>query len=230
MDVGSDAHRGAGLSLEVRLGVVGPLHWKAGDGNRAIDLHGSPGFGGIKQTFKTVEGRRYRVSFLMAGSPGSGSTVNTVEPADKGRPARRKSSASTTKARRPKTWGGRPRTWELCRGRWRNDAGNPHARRRGRRRRPAARCNVRVALSRCQRRSPRDSSNLASVVGSGPADRRPRIKQVTNEAGSGQPGPRSPASDESSERSSTMCCPGGSRRRSRRRRRRGCPSPRASTA
>src|SRR5438045_4150012 len=29
-------------------------YWKAAHGNRSIDLHGSPGFGGIQQTFKTT--------------------------------------------------------------------------------------------------------------------------------------------------------------------------------
>jgi choice-of-anchor C domain-containing protein len=53
-------------------------HWVSGDGNRSLDLHGSPGFGGVKQTFKTVEGKRYRVSFLLAGAPGSKSSVNIV--------------------------------------------------------------------------------------------------------------------------------------------------------
>jgi choice-of-anchor C domain-containing protein len=77
VDVESDAIKGW-IVTRGQIDVVGPLHWKAGDGNQSIDLHGSPGFGGIKQTFKTVEGRRYRVSFLMAGSPGSGSTVNTL--------------------------------------------------------------------------------------------------------------------------------------------------------
>jgi choice-of-anchor C domain-containing protein len=45
-------------------------HWTSGDGKRRVDLHGSPGFGGVQQTFKTTEGNRYRVTFLMAGSPG----------------------------------------------------------------------------------------------------------------------------------------------------------------
>src|SRR5262245_37683734 len=39
-------------------------HWTAGEGKRSLDLHGSPGFGGVKQTFRTVQGQRYRVTFL----------------------------------------------------------------------------------------------------------------------------------------------------------------------
>ncbi len=45
-------------------------HWKAAHGKRSLDLHGSPGFGGVKQTIKTEKGSTYRVTFEMAGTPG----------------------------------------------------------------------------------------------------------------------------------------------------------------
>ena len=45
-------------------------HWKASDGKRSLDLHGSPGYGGVKQTIKTEKGRTYRVTFDMASTPG----------------------------------------------------------------------------------------------------------------------------------------------------------------
>ncbi len=41
----------------------------ASDGANAIDLHGSPGHGGIEQTFQTVKGHRYRVTFALTVSP-----------------------------------------------------------------------------------------------------------------------------------------------------------------
>ena len=44
-------------------------YWKAAHGNRSIDLHGSPGFGGIQQTFKTTPGKSYTVTFSLAGNP-----------------------------------------------------------------------------------------------------------------------------------------------------------------
>jgi len=44
--------------------------WKAADGKRSLDLHGSPGFGGVKQSFATRAGQRYRVTFSMSGNPG----------------------------------------------------------------------------------------------------------------------------------------------------------------
>ena len=44
--------------------------WKAADGKRSIDLHGSPGYGGIKQAFATKKGQKYRVTFSLSGTPG----------------------------------------------------------------------------------------------------------------------------------------------------------------
>lgn len=46
--------------------------WKAADGKRSLDLHGSPGLGGVKQTVPTRAGRKYRVTFQMSGNPGAG--------------------------------------------------------------------------------------------------------------------------------------------------------------
>jgi choice-of-anchor C domain-containing protein len=43
--------------------------WPAAEGQRSLDLHGSPGLGGIKQTFATTPGTRYKVTFSMAGNP-----------------------------------------------------------------------------------------------------------------------------------------------------------------
>ena len=53
-------------------------HWKAADGKRSLDLHGSPGFGGVKQTIKTEKGRMYRVAFMMAGNPGVATKLMTL--------------------------------------------------------------------------------------------------------------------------------------------------------
>lgn len=43
---------------------------KAAHGKRALDLHGSPGLGGIEQAFATKAGKRYKVTFSMSGNPG----------------------------------------------------------------------------------------------------------------------------------------------------------------
>ena len=44
-------------------------NWKAPDGKRSLDLHGSPGYGGVKQTLATKAGKKYRVTFQMTGNP-----------------------------------------------------------------------------------------------------------------------------------------------------------------
>jgi choice-of-anchor C domain-containing protein len=44
-------------------------YWPAADGKRSLDLHGSPGLGGVKQTIATKKGQRYRVTFSFAGNP-----------------------------------------------------------------------------------------------------------------------------------------------------------------
>src|SRR5262245_18325663 len=44
-------------------------YWPAADGKRSLDLNGSPGFGGVSQAFKTEKGRKYKVTFAMAGNP-----------------------------------------------------------------------------------------------------------------------------------------------------------------
>src|SRR4051812_32592073 len=44
--------------------------WKAAHGKRALDLHGSPGFGGVEQTIATKPGKKYKVTFKMSGNPG----------------------------------------------------------------------------------------------------------------------------------------------------------------
>lgn len=44
-------------------------YWPGAQGNRSIDLHGSPGFGGIQQTIATKPGRSYTVTFSLAGNP-----------------------------------------------------------------------------------------------------------------------------------------------------------------
>lgn len=81
-------------------------YWQHGQGNRSLDLHGSPGFGGIKQTFATKPGRRYKVTFALAGNP-EGSVAKKklgVEAA-----GTTGNSSSTPPGKRPRTWAGRRR-------------------------------------------------------------------------------------------------------------------------
>jgi choice-of-anchor C domain-containing protein len=46
-------------------------YWQAAEGKRSLDMNGLVK-GGIAQTFKTVKGRRYRVTFSLAGNPDLG--------------------------------------------------------------------------------------------------------------------------------------------------------------
>jgi choice-of-anchor C domain-containing protein len=48
--------------------IVG-THFASPDGVRHLDLDGTPGYGGVEQTFTTMPGQRYRVTFDLAGNP-----------------------------------------------------------------------------------------------------------------------------------------------------------------
>lgn len=52
-------------------------YWQAADGNHSLDLSGGDA-GGIAQTFDTVPGRTYRVSFQLAGNPSAGTKTVRV--------------------------------------------------------------------------------------------------------------------------------------------------------
>jgi choice-of-anchor C domain-containing protein len=55
--------------------------YAAADGKACLDLHGSPGYGGVEQTFATVKGNKYRVTFSLAATPGFGPQQVGVEAA-----------------------------------------------------------------------------------------------------------------------------------------------------
>ena len=55
--------------IKGQLSYIGTTYWQHADGKRSLDMHGGPGFGGIKQKFKTKKGQKYRVTFSMAGNP-----------------------------------------------------------------------------------------------------------------------------------------------------------------
>ena len=78
-------------------------YWKAAQGKRSIDLHGSPGFGGIQQTFKTKPGKRYTVTFSLAGNPDGSVPNKTMGVAAAGQKAEFKFDA-TGKTRQDPGW------------------------------------------------------------------------------------------------------------------------------
>jgi len=53
-------------------------YWPAAQGNRSLDLHGSPGLGGVKQSFETRPGRTYVVSFSLAANPDGAEKKKTI--------------------------------------------------------------------------------------------------------------------------------------------------------
>jgi choice-of-anchor C domain-containing protein len=55
---------------EGNIDVVDSSYWKAADGKRSLDMNGGTA-GAISQTFKTKKGKKYRVRFALAGSPGN---------------------------------------------------------------------------------------------------------------------------------------------------------------
>jgi choice-of-anchor C domain-containing protein len=55
------------------------LRWQAAEGTRSIDLAGSPGMGGMAQTFATTAGFKYTVTFAMAGNYSGAPTIKTMQ-------------------------------------------------------------------------------------------------------------------------------------------------------
>ena len=53
-------------------------YWQAAQGSRSLDLIGDQFVGGIQQTFDTIPGATYSVSFEMAGNPDGGPTIRPL--------------------------------------------------------------------------------------------------------------------------------------------------------
>ena len=83
LDKGSTKMKG----WKVTRGQIDRLstNWQPSDGKWSLDLHGSPGYGGVAQTFKTKKGKKYKVTFSLAGNPGGTVAKKTlvVRAADK---------------------------------------------------------------------------------------------------------------------------------------------------
>lgn len=52
--------------------------WSSAEGSRSLDLDGSPGSGGVAQTFATQPNRDYTVSFFLAGNGGTTPVIKTI--------------------------------------------------------------------------------------------------------------------------------------------------------
>ena len=53
-------------------------YWQAAQGSRSLDLIGDQFVGGVQQTFDTIPGATYSVSFEMAGNPAGGPTIRPL--------------------------------------------------------------------------------------------------------------------------------------------------------
>jgi choice-of-anchor C domain-containing protein len=84
-------------------------YWQAARGKRSIDLHGSPGNGGISQTIKTRPGRTYKVTFRLAGNPG-GARVKVIGVSAAGK---KTSFAFDTAGKTLEKMGWVKKTWEF---------------------------------------------------------------------------------------------------------------------
>jgi choice-of-anchor C domain-containing protein len=78
-DKGSDAIKGWKVTRG-QIDIVGTF-WVAAHGSRSVDLHGSPGYGGIEQTFKTKKGTKYKVELQLAATPEAGDRGIWIEAA-----------------------------------------------------------------------------------------------------------------------------------------------------
>jgi choice-of-anchor C domain-containing protein len=70
LDKGSEEIKGWKVTRG-QIDIVGTF-WVAAHGSRSVDLHGSPGYGGVEQTFKTKKGSKYKVELQLAATPGAG--------------------------------------------------------------------------------------------------------------------------------------------------------------
>jgi choice-of-anchor C domain-containing protein len=70
LDKGADAIKGWKVTRG-QIDLIGTF-WTSAHGSRSLDLHGSPGYGGVEQTFKTKKGTKYKVELQLAATPESG--------------------------------------------------------------------------------------------------------------------------------------------------------------
>ena len=58
--------------------IIGPNWHDADGGTSSIDMDGTPGPGGIAQSFATTKGAKYAVSFALASNPQCGPTIKRL--------------------------------------------------------------------------------------------------------------------------------------------------------
>jgi choice-of-anchor C domain-containing protein len=78
-DKGSEVIKGWKVTRG-QIDLIGTF-FPAGHEKRCIDLHGSPGYGGVEQTFKTKKGKTYKVELQLASTPEAGERGIWIEAA-----------------------------------------------------------------------------------------------------------------------------------------------------
>lgn len=95
--------------VNAQIDYIG-THWTAADGKRSLDLNGSPGVGGVAQTFKTTKGKKYRVTFSLAGNPNGTNPKKTLAVRAAGK---EKGFTFDTTGKTQQEMGWRKETWEF---------------------------------------------------------------------------------------------------------------------
>lgn len=93
-----------------QIDYISDTHWQAGEGKRSLDLHGSPGYGGVVQTIKTEKGKTYTVTFQMASTPGGDPSEKSLWVAAAGA---KKKFAFDAKGKTNDKMGWEKMTWEF---------------------------------------------------------------------------------------------------------------------
>ncbi|WHX20704.1 choice-of-anchor C family protein [Streptomyces malaysiensis subsp. malaysiensis] len=76
VNLGTGASIGPWKVTAGNVDLIGDGFWQAAEGNQSVDLNGG-GAGTVAQTFATVPGKKYSVTYSLAGNPGGGPAVRT---------------------------------------------------------------------------------------------------------------------------------------------------------
>lgn len=85
-------------------------NWEASDGNISLDLNGTPGKGGVAQSFDTIPGQTYRVTFDLAGNPLGGPSLRQIDVKAAGQSAQFEFDIT---GKTPSEMGWETKTWEF---------------------------------------------------------------------------------------------------------------------
>ena len=76
VNVGTGGSIGQWTVTSGNVDLTGDGYWQTAEGDQSVDLN-SGGPGTVAQTFTTVPGKKYSVTYSLAGNPGGGALVKT---------------------------------------------------------------------------------------------------------------------------------------------------------